>query len=422
MFNRRTIAIIKRELREKLFSKTFIIMTLLIPVFLFGILGFQTFLNSYGNDSNISLKIVAPTDQIIQNLKDSFSKNNMVKDGKLKISFATEDKNQFDETLTKSKKDLLGDKLTGIIFIPSSALQDKKIDYYSKTATNNSLFSKLRDPINTALLNLYFSGKQFSKADLSFAREGVDFNGYRVSKDKKVQEEGIGNTIIAMLFSFLLYFSLIFLGTMILRSVVQEKNNRIVELLLSSADSGEMMTGKILGTSITGLLQMAIWLLPLIVVISSSWFMLPKELVFSITLGQILYVLFNYFVGLITFTGLFAAVGAIFDNDQDAQSGMWPVMMLVMIPFFIAISLVNNPGNQIAVVTSMLPFASIIVMPARLSLVDIPFWQFALAIAVNVGTMLVMFPISGKIYRVGILMTGKKPQWSEVIKWLKYKY
>jgi ABC-2 type transport system permease protein len=167
---------------------------------------------------------------------------------------------------------------------------------------------------------------------------------------------------------------------------------------------------------------MFIWLLPLIVVVSSSIFVLPKGFTIDINLMQIAFVLFNFLIGLLTFLGLFASVGAIFDNDQDAQSGVWPIMMLVLIPFFIGFSLVNNPENTIGMVASMLPFASIIVMPARMALVDIPAWQIALAVIVNLSTLAIIFPLAGKIYRVGILMSGKKPKWGEVVKWLKYKY
>lgn len=136
----------------------------------------------------------------------------------------------------------------------------------------------------------------------------------------------------------------------------------------------------------------------------------------------ILYFLFNFFVGLITFLGLFATVGSIFDNDQDAQSGIWPLMMLVIIPFFIAIAIQDNPNNSIGYISSMFPFASIIVMPAKMSLIDVPLWQILVSVVVNLGTMFGIFILAGKVYRVGILSTGKKPKWSEVIKWLKYKY
>jgi ABC-2 type transport system permease protein len=139
-------------------------------------------------------------------------------------------------------------------------------------------------------------------------------------------------------------------------------------------------------------------------------------------MGQILYFLFNFFIALITFMGMFASVGAIFDNDQDAQSGIWPLMIIIMIPFFVAMGMQGNPDNNLAKVGSMFPFASLIIMPARMSLIDVPWWQMLISVVVNIATLLIIFPISGKIYRVGILMTGKKPKWGEVIKWLKYKY
>jgi ABC-2 type transport system permease protein len=331
-------------------------------------------------------------------------------------------KKDFDEMFPNFKKDLLEDKLTGIFFVPASSLSNKKMNYYSKNPNNQALFNKFRDNINRALVNIHFSDKQLSEKEISFASAGVDINGFRISTDQKVRAEGVGNQILSFLFTFLLYLSLLLSGTIMMRSVVQEKNNKIVEVLLSSVNPKELMTGKILGTGITGAAQMAIWLLPLVVIISSSIFVLPQEFMLDISFGQILYVLFNYFIGLITFTGLFAAVGAIFDNEQDAQSGMWPIMVLIMIPFFIGISMTSNPENTIGIVASMLPFASIIVMPARMALVEIPSWQFILTVIVNLGTLAVIFPLAGKIYRVGILMSGKKPKWQEVIKWLKYKY
>jgi ABC-2 type transport system permease protein len=284
------------------------------------------------------------------------------------------------------------------------------------------LFNKFRSSINSALINLHFSTKQLSEKEISYASQGVDINGFRISKDTNIKAEGFGNQVVSFVFTFLLYLSLIIMGTMMMRSVVQEKNNRIVEVLLSSVSSKELMTGKIIGTSITGAAQMCIWLTPLVLVISSSVFVLPKDFTIDVSLSQVAFILFNFVVGLVTFLGLFATVGAIFDNDQDAQSGIWPIMLLIMIPFFIGISLANNPESTIGIITSMLPFASIIVMPARMTLVDVPSWQFAIAIIVNLLTLALIFPLAGKIYRVGILMSGKKPKWGEVVRWLKYKY
>ena len=422
MFNRRTLAIIKRELREKLFSKTFIIMTVLLPLFMIGILAFQTFLYSYEGDSNTNLIIAAESPSLTSEMEKEFRALPFVESGYYKIQFATINKSEIDNYINSRKADLLSEKLTGLIFIPDSAVTSKRIEYFSKNPTNKTLFDKVRPTINNVLVTRYFQGKDISEKDISYARQNIDFNNFRISSDKAVEEEGAGTIIVAFLFTFLLYFSLIFIGQMMMRSVVAEKTNRIVEILLSSANSRELMTGKILGTSITGLIQMAIWILPVILLITTAWFTLPEGFALKLNMAQIGYFLLNYFIGLVTFMGLFTAVGAIFDNEQDTQSGMWPVLMLIMIPFFIAIAMLENSENSIAKVASMLPFASIIVMPARMVLSEIPVWQLVVSFLVNIGTMLLLFPLAGKIYRVGILMSGKKPKWSEVAKWLRYKY
>ena len=421
MFNFRILAILKRELREKILSKTFILMTLLLPLFMFGLLAFQTFLITYENEENANLIIVSEIPGLVQNMQGDFAKLPLVKSGKYKISFETMARNKLETRLDEMKSDLLNEKLTGIVFIPESAKKDKKVEYYSKSPSNSDLTSKISGIINQSLVDNYFNDKQLSKEDIEYARQRVDFNGFRISADKKIEETNSGARIISFVFTFLLYFSLMFIGMMMMRSVIEEKNSKIVEIVLSSVNSSELMVGKIVGTAITGLLQMTIWMLPIIIVISSSWFMIPPEYLPNVTIGQILYFLINFFIGLITFLGLFAMVGSIFDNDADAQSGIWPIMMLIMIPFFISLIHVGkSPNSVLSNISSLLPFSSIMVMPARMSLVDIPTWQLALAIIINVATMLLIFPLAGKIYRVGILLTGKKPQWSEVIKWLKY--
>jgi ABC-2 type transport system permease protein len=422
MFNRRTLAVVKRELRTRLLSKSFILMTTLIPVFLFGVIAVQTFIYKYEGDEKAVLHVISESEEIISDLKSAFEESDYVKSGSIKVSFNASGRELIMDYVNSIKKDLLDDKITGIVFIPKDALKDKKLEYYSKNPNNNSLFNKIRETINKVLMDEYFAGRQLSNEEILFAKKNVDFSGFRVSKEDKVEEEGVGNQIVSFLFTFLLYFSLIFIGTIIMRAVVEEKNNKIVEVLLSSLDAKELMTGKILGMSIMGVIQMTIWLLPVIVLISSTWFMLPPEFTLTISLGHVGYLLINFFIGLVTYLGLFAAVGAMFDNDQDAQSGVWPIMILIMIPFFISIAMQSNPENQIAKITSMVPFFSLIVMPARMTIIDVPAWQFILSFAVNIATMLLIFPIAGKIYRVGILRTGKKPSLGEIIMWLKYKY
>ncbi|MDZ7767381.1 MAG: ABC transporter permease [Melioribacteraceae bacterium] len=418
----KTITVIKRELKDKLLSKTFVLMTLLLPIFMFGILGFQTFLLTRDTDEGTKIEVVAENQDLLENIRSSFLERTFIKNNYYQVAYSQKNRAEFDEFLDEKRPELLSGNLTGIIYLPNSSLENKEAEYYSKNPNNQALFDKVRGMVNNALVNTYFKDRNLSPEEVKFAGLRAGFNTYRISEGKEAEEEGYGNLIASFLFTFLLYFSLIFLGTMMMRAVVEEKTSKIVEVLLSSCSSKDLMTGKILGTGITGVLQMFIWLLPVILVITTSIFTLPQDFNLKISMGMIGYFLINYFLGLLTFLGLFATVGAIFDNEQDAQSGLWPIMMLIMIPFFIAITAQNNPDSALIQVASFVPFSSIIVMPARLTLVDVPFWQLLGAVVINLATFVGIFILAGKIYRVGILRTGKKPSWAEVVKWFKYQY
>lgn len=421
MFNRRTIAITKRELKTKLLNKSFIIMTILVPVLLFGLIGIQLLIRSASDVENPNLLIVSETENVMEKVKNEFDEYDEVKAGNYNINYETLDSAAFAKRVNDLKENLLSEKLTGIIYIPEQALDNKHVRYYSTNPSNRMLFDKIKPGINRALINIYFEGRQLTRDEVEFARNNVDITGFRITKSDKVEEEGYGNLIALFLFSLLLYMALLFSGQATMLSVVEEKSSRIAEVLLSSASSTELMAGKVIGTVITQVIQMGIWLLPVVMLVSTTWFVLPAEFMLQLDMGFILYFLINYTIALLTFVGLFATVGAIFDNPQDAQSGVWPVMILIIIPFLISMSLQSNPQSNIAKITSLLPFTSLLVMPARMALVEVPLWELVLSFTINLAVLFAILPIAGKIYRVGILITGKKPKWSEVRKWVMMK-
>ncbi|MCE1189499.1 MAG: ABC transporter permease [Ignavibacteria bacterium] len=421
MLNRRILVILKREILTRLFSKAFIIMTLLIPLFMFGIIGFQVFVNTYESDHGTTLKIVAPNTYAMQKFQAAFAQADVVKNGTYKISFDTLGGKTGEAYTQEYKEKLLQEKLNGIFIVPEKALENKEINYYSTNPNNPTVFGKVRSVINEVLIDMYFKDRSLSKSDKEFVRKGVNFESFRVTKNQKIEEEGSGNLILSFIFTFFLYFSLLMIGTNLMRSVIEEKSSKIVEVILSSVNAKELMIGKILGTAITGLVQMAIWLIPIVVVAQTSLFALPENFQIKVDLWMLGYFLYNFVVSLVTYLGIFAAVGAMFDSDQDAQSGMWPVMILIMIPFFIAMGLPARGDNSLSMITSMLPFTALMVMPARLALISVPAWQVLVSIVVNIGLMLTTFSLAGKIYRVGILATGKKATYQDLVKWLKIK-
>ena len=419
MFNQRTIAIVKRELKMKLFNKSFIIMTLLVPIFMFGIFSIQFFIQSMAGDQKSEIVIFTDSEELRSNLQNEIYKLDDFKTGLLLAQVQLIDHSSFEEKLQSLKNELVKEKITGIVFIPTSQIQSKGVEYYSINPNNSALFNKIRPAINKTLIEIYFSGKKLTSDEINFARRDVDIKGFRVTSDENVAEEGFGNRIAMVVFTLLLYMALLFSGSMTMNSVVEEKSNKIVEVLLSSASSTELMAGKIIGTVFVEVIQMAIWLSPVIVLISSTIFVLPSEFMPQMSIGYILYFLLNYALALFTYVALYATVGAIFDNPQDAQSGVWPLMLLIIIPFFIALGLENNAQTSFIVIASLFPFGSLIIMPARMIMVEVPVWQVMLSIIINVVVLIGIFKLAGKIYKIGILITGKKPKWSEVINWLK---
>ena len=419
MFSKRTITIIKRELKMKLFSKSFILMTLLVPLFMIMIFSIQFLVHSLSDEQRADIIFVSDSEEILNKTQGEIYLSESFKSGDLTARFEKTDLNGFSKKLNEIKPNIIAQRITGVVFIPSTSLQSKGVEYYSSNPNNSSLFYKIKPSINRALVEIYFSVKLLTQDEINFARKDVEINGFRISSDEKVAQEGYGNRIAMVLFSFLLYMALIFSGAMTMNAVVEEKSSKIVEVLLSSASSTELMAGKIFGTVIVEIIQMIIWLSPVMILITTSWFFIPPEFMPQMSVGYILYFLFNYSLALITYVALYATVGAIFDNPQDAQSGVWPLLMLIMIPFFIAIGMESNAQSSFAQIASLFPFASLIVMPARMILVEVPLWQILLSSLINIIVLIGIFKLAGKIYRIGILLTGKKPKWGEVIRWLK---
>ena len=422
MFNSRVFAVLKRELRERIMTKSFIISTLALPLLMVLLFGFQYLMVSMEGDAGASIFIACENDAVTKGLKQEFSKTSWVQSDDYTLTYRTMSGEEFETYFAEHKEDILNGKVTGILFVPGSAMKDKKVRFYSKSTKNLTMERKLSGVINLVFIDNYFADKEISQEDIRFARINVNFNTFKVTKGEGVKKESGGNLALAYVFAFLLYISLLMMGAWVMNSVIEEKTNRVCEVILSSLNATELMTGKIIGSALTGLLQMTVWLIPIVVVIGFDLPVLPTGFIVNLNSWQVLYFLLNYLIGLIIFLGLYASVGAIFNNAQEAQSGAMPLLMLIIIPFFITISMIKSPTNTLAEVSSLLPFASIIVMPARMTLVDVPLWQFILSFIVNIGTIAALFPFAGKIYRIGILRTGKKPKFKEVIKWIKFQY
>ena len=174
MFNKKILSVIKRELREKLMSKAFIISTLLLPVFMFGIIGVQSALVAYGGDEGTSVEIVTDSELMTEKFEKYFNDLDFVKDSSYIISYYTLELRNIDEYIDVRRMDLSNGSLSGLVYVPDSSLINKKVVYYSNTPSNHTITQRLDGYINKVLLDEYFKDKKISEEELAFVRKGVD--------------------------------------------------------------------------------------------------------------------------------------------------------------------------------------------------------------------------------------------------------
>lgn len=436
------LLVLKREYLERVTKKSFILITVLAPVFI-GILIFASaYFTTKGSKASKNILVVDQS-HIFENAK--------VNSSELTFSFTDKEYKSLVGTYGDEGYDML-------LHIPS--FDDLKstnhdIAYYSKEKLGIITIERIERKIGKAFKNhkIKESGiadelyKSFS-TDITMengAMDGTDGN------DKSGKLSTIIATVIGGIMGFLMYMVIFIYGGMVMRSVMEEKINRIVELMISSIKPFQLMMGKLLGVGAVGLTQLAIWLvlIPVIGLGVSMFFGLNQEEQMAtlntqmggqelpIDENQITMILqeitnFNwtlilpvfiiFFVGgYMIYSSMFAAVGSATGDDMaDTQQLMLPIGMPVIIAFMMLQGVISNPHGNMAIFGSMFPLFSPIIMPARLAF-DPPMWQVALSVLILIVSIVFFVWMAGKIYRTGILMYGKKVSFKEIGKWLFYK-
>lgn len=437
----KTWLIIKREYLTRVRKKTFILTTILTPVLFAGVFGAVIYI-TVKNVSHEKVAVVDPNGY----LKSSLESSKIVT-----YAFVKEV-----DTSNFVKKGY-----SAILFAPMSGInQSPNFRLVTEKSLNRIANSKIEKDISRALENNMIS--QELKIDprqidsIKSRAEGVSIETSKRGEDGRLQNTSfdIANGI-GYITAFLIYITLFIYGAMVMRGVMEEKTNRIAEVIISSVRPLQLMMGKIIGIGAVGLTQFLIWIV-LIGIISTilSSLIPPHVLQQAQQAGEqmpgssqqvseaiknlaaahtslsmvnwplIIFSFIFYFLGgYLFYAALFAAVGSAVNEDpQDAQSLMFPITMPIVLGIVIMINAINDPGGSLATWSSIIPFFSPIVMMARIPFGvpdTVPYWQLALSMALLVAGFLVTTWLSAKIYRTGILMYGKKPTWKEMMKWLK---
>jgi ABC-2 type transport system permease protein len=354
----------------------------------------------------------------------------------------------------KTAKDTASNSYEGLIFVPKvTTVQDlkEKVEYISEDSPSLEFISDVEEVIDSVITqeNLKVLGFDAKKIDEAKADSSLQLSKFSGEESLKGLNEI--KVVIGGLFGYLIMMFIVIYGNFVMRSVIEEKTSRIIEIIISSVKPYQLMMGKIIGNSLAGILQFLIWAIvgTLLFFIASSFLGLqmgasstvsPEMMdaaaanvdkmaklqmyineISNLPLTTLIIAFIIYFIGgYFLYSSLYAAIGAAVDSETDSQQFLLPIIMPLILGVYIGFfTVINDPHGTVATVFSIIPFTSPIVMLMRIPF-GVPWWQLVLSIVLLFGTFIFVVWFAAKIYRVGILMYGKKPTWKELYKWLKY--
>jgi ABC-2 type transport system permease protein len=398
-----TWLIAKREYLERIRAKSFLIMTVLIPV-LMGSLVYGSALANGRAGSNMHIAVVTEDRQFGLDLKSEFESG---KDGITKVDVISPPASDTRATLDAQ---LQNRKLDGYIWVtPPATLHTRPtFEWVSKSKADILTPSVVGSGIRTILTRQGLVSLGMPTSEVDSLLKPVDL----VSKDK----DAAFASVYALF--FLMYFVILFYGMNVARSIIEEKTSRIFEVLLATIRPEEMMAGKVLGVGAVGLTQIGIWIVAGLIVTKIG--LLAADISFSVTPTQVGFFILFFLLGYVLYSSVAAALGAMTSSEQELQQMNIFLMLPLIASSLVILRVVRDSDGLIAKAFSFFPFCAPLIMYVRIAVRQPPIWQIALSILGLVLTILAILWFASRIYRVGILMYGKKPNLPEILRWLKY--
>lgn len=422
--------IIKREYFSRIKKKSFVVLTLLMPLLMAALIFVPLLLSNIKDSENKQIAVIDNTGKYASHFQSSKH-----------YTFDVVDESQDSNLKTKVGKELFGIlQITGDLAENPAAVtfvSEKQIPADLQGYINNTL----SEVVKSDKINLLAQKADVDTQVMADIRHVIETSGnikvttMRWSDDGSEKETSTDMAAaVGGIFTFIMYMFILMYGTMVMQGVVEEKSNRIVEVMISSVRPFDLMMGKIIGIGLTGLTQLFIWfgIFAIIIGLKSSIFQTASidglssqlgnmQMLFSINWAEILiYFLLLFIGGYLIYASLFAMFGAAVDNAQDTQQFVMPITLIFIFSFYVGIYSLQNPDGPLAFWCSMIPLTSPIVMMVRIPF-EIPLWEKVLSIVILYVSIFFVVKFAAKIYRVGILMYGKKPTIKELIKWFSYK-
>ena len=422
---KKIFAVIKREYLQIVKTKGFIISTVLAPVIMIAFIAVPVLLSVKSTGEKKTIAVVDMTGQVFQEFDRTLAEYKM-KDESRRYTVQefrpTADISGLRSLLSQR---VLANEFSAYIFIPDSILSGGEAEFVSQHVSDFDEIKRLSESLNRVVVGLRLTKEGLDPKRVSDYMKHVGLKTIKVTPQGEKEDVG-GTFAMAYVLVLLIYMTLIFYGSIILRGVIEEKSNRVVEIVLSSLKPFELMMGKILGIGAVGLTQYTVWAL-IGFVMSQYGMSMVTSLVpaasgikFAIPPYIFFYFVVFFILGYFLYGTLYAAVASTVNNEKEAQQMLMPITMFLVLPILLMTMVIKNPSGSTSVILSLIPFFAPIIMFMRICVLMPPAWQVALSIGLLGLTVVAMVWLAAKIYRIGILMYGKKPSLPEIVKWIKY--
>ena len=434
--------IIQREFNERVRKKSFIITTILMPVLMIVLMIAPALIMEYSRGEQKTIAVIDDSGLVAPQLQSNEE-----------LRFEPTDLS------TEEARRSLTDRF-GVLYIGSDILENPSdVKLYANASSSLSIESNITGQIEDILEAEKLKAYHIDNLQqiLDEVKTTVTLQTFRNNKSQEAESQAQSSTVATAagyILGFVLYMFLLIYGSMVMQSVIEEKNNRVLEVVVSSVRPFDLMLGKILGVALVAVVQVLIWG---VLIFAVGAIVLPQlmpaemmagvqamqqgmpdaaamgdmdpemlQAVAAVTdTGYILKIfvclLLFVFGGYLLYSAMFAAVGSAVDNVQDASQLQMPVTLPIILALLMMLAVIKDPNSSLAFWFSIIPFTSPVVMMARIPY-DIPLWEIVLSLVVLYASFVAMVWFAGKIYRVGIFMYGKKPTFKELLKWVRYKY
>lgn len=421
------VVIAKREYLQRIRSKGFWIATLILPLFVVAATILPSLLLARSRAEQ-KVVVVDVTGRVAPRLNEKRPDDQLEKmrSRVAQFEFLVEPSTDNPQAQRAAlDRRVLDEEIDAWLWIGRDVLTGAPVEYHAKTVSNVMTQEVLDDELSYVVRRVRLADAGLDPDRVGSLFESVDLETVRVSKEGSRAEGGLAGAAFAYILFLMLYMVLVIWGQQVMQGVLEEKSSRIIEVVLSAVKPFDLMMGKLTGICLVGLTQFGIWLGTMAAVtapgVMASVSALPEGVKLpTVTVGMVVHFLLLFVLGFFVFSTLYAAIGAAFNNLQEAQQVSGVAVFFLVIPVFLMIRIINDPSSTFAVVASLIPLFTPLLMTLRISLEMPPLWQILLSYALTLSFLVVMVWFCARIYRIGILMYGKKPTFQELWKWIRY--